>query len=163
MSTRWAGEGDEVPRYIALTQFDEEYNIYHMAGSAQYLVLDTSAVWCGPCNAMADWLDGANNGFMPADFDPIREAVEEGRVRWITTLYEDGSGNPADQGNVEDWYDDYPTDLVPVMVDGDRDVIDWIRPPAIPSLSLIDLETMEAVIVDDTSGVMNEVLESLED
>ena len=158
-----AGTGDILPCFTMLDQFDEEYNIGNMLGSAGYMVVDTGATWCGPCNSMAAWLDGADNGFVPDDFIPVREAIEDETARWMTSLFQDGAGNPADQRTVEEWYDDYPTENVPVLADTDRGLIDWIAAPGIPSLSLVDLETMEMVIVDDTSAVLNRLLAEVED
>lgn len=157
-----ASVGEDLPCFTMQDQFDEAYSIGHMRESAGYMVLDLGATWCGPCNSMADWLDGANNGFMPDDYEPVREAVWDGDVRWVTTLFQDGQGNPADWRDAEDWYDNYPTENVPVLADEGSDLINWIDAPGIPSLSLVDLETMEMVIVDDTSAVMNRVLSEVE-
>ena len=157
-----ASVGDILPCFTMIDQFDEEYNIGHMQESAGYLIVDTGATWCGPCNSMADWLDGAENGFVPETFAPVRDAVHDGTLRWMTSLFQDGAGNPADQGTVEDWYDNYPTENVPVLADEGSDLIGWINAPGIPSLSLVDLETMEMVIVDDTSAVLNRALAEVE-
>ena len=83
-------------------------------------------------------------------------------VTGLTVDTDSGSGNPADQEDVEDWYNNYPTENVPVLADEGSDLADWINPPGIPSLSLVDLETMEMVLVDDTSAVMNRVLAEVE-
>ncbi len=157
-----ASVGDELPCYTMVDQFDEDYNIWNMKGSASYLVVDTGATWCGPCNSMAAWLDGANNGFVPDAFIPIREGVWDASVRWNTSLFQDGQGSPATFETVEDWYNNYPTENVPVLADEGSDLINWINAPGIPSLSLVDLETMEMVIVDDTTAVMNRVLSEVE-
>ena len=31
----------------------------------------------------------------------------------------------------------------------------WVNPPGIPSLTLVDLSTMQVVIADDTGGVVS--------
>lgn len=157
-----ASTGDILPCFAMLDQFDDEFNVFHMQGSAGYLVLDLGATWCPPCNSMAAWLDGTDNGFMPDAFVPVREAIWEGEVRWISDLFQDEAGDPADQQDAENWYNNYPTENVPVLADTGADLSDWINPPGIPSLSLVDLETMELVIVDDTSAVMNRVLSEVE-
>lgn len=156
-----ASMGDELPCADFENQFGEIYNLWNFQGSAQYLVIDNSATWCGPCNEMADWLDGANNGFISEAGDPIRDAVWDGDIRWLTALYQDGSGSPADAADVWDWYSAYPTENVVVVGDGGSALINWIGPPGIPSLSLVDLETMQMVIVDDTNGVLNALISSL--
>ena len=154
--------GAQIPRWNAVDQWGQTVDLYDLAMGGVPIVIDIAATWCGPCNSMADWLDGANNGFMPDDYEPVREAVWDGDVRWVTTLFQDGQGNPADWRDAEDWYDNYPTENVPVLADEGSDLINWIDAPGIPSLSLVDLETMEMVIVDDTSAVMNRVLSEVE-
>ncbi len=156
-----ASVGSQLPCVDFETQFDEGYNLWNLRDSAQYLVIDNSAVWCGPCNMMAGWLDGANNDFISEAGNPLREAVWEGHIRWITALYEDAGGSPADSDDVWNWYSEYPTENVLVVGDGGQDMIGWIAPPGIPSLSLVDLETMELLIVDDTNGVLNTLLSSI--
>jgi len=156
-----ASVGDQLPCAAFQTQFDEDYNLWNLRGSARYLVIDNSAVWCGPCNAMAEWLDGSNNGFIDPAGNPIREAVWDGTVRWVTAIYEDATGSPANLADLESWYQEYPTDNVLVLGDGSQQLISWIGPPGIPSLSLVDLDTMEMVIVDDTNGVLNAVMAAL--
>ncbi len=147
-----ASEGDELPCGTFVTQFDEDWNLWNMKDNAQYAVIDTGAVWCGPCNAIAAWLDG-EDAYFGAEMDAAREAVWNGDVIWVTSLFQDESGNPAELRDIEDWADEYPTEGVPVLVDDDRDIADWIQAPGIPSLSLVDLETMEMTIVDQTTGV----------
>ncbi len=147
-----ADVGDELPCGTFVNQYDEDYNLWHTKGAADWLVIDTGAVWCGPCNAIAEWLDGGD-AYFGSDMDPAREAVWNGDAIWITALFEDGGGQPADLGDAEAWAEEFPTEGVPVIVDDERDLIDWVGPPGIPSLSLVNLETMEVEIVDDTGGV----------
>jgi len=150
----FASVGDQLPCASFLNQWDQDYNLWHMRGSTEYMVIDNSAVWCGPCNAMAAWLADEEATLFGQQLDSIREDVWDGEVRWVTALYEDVSGQPADLGDAEDWEDFYPAEGVPIVVDEGRELINWIGPPGIPSLSLVDLETMELVIVDDTSAVL---------
>ncbi len=156
-----ASEGDVLPCADFQTQFGEVYNLWNLKDSADYLIIDNSAIWCGPCNMMAEWLDGGNNGFITGAGDVIREAVWSGELRWVTAIYEDGGGSPANLSDLQSWYSSYPTDNVVVLGDGSQDLIGWIGPPGIPSLSLVRLDTMELVIVDDTNAVLNAVISEL--
>ena len=47
----------------------------------------------------------------------------------------------------------FPTEGVPVLVDDTAALFDWLDPVSIPSLTLLDLDTMEVVILDNTDGV----------
>ena len=150
-----AAVGDLLPCGDFVTQYDEDWNLWNMKGAADYAVIDTGAGWCGPCRAIAAWLDGysASNAYFGPGLDAARESVWNGDVIWVTSMYENESGNPTELRDVEAWAEEFPTEGVPVLMDGDRDIIDWIAPPGIPSLSLVDLETMEMIIVDETGGV----------
>ena len=152
--------GAQVPRWTTVDQFGDTVDLYDLAMGGVPIVIDVAATWCGPCNAMAEWLDGANNGFIDSAANPIREAVWAGDIIWVTVLFQDGAGSPANQGDVEDWYQNYPTEKVLVLADPDSEITALINPPGIPSLSLLN-EDMTFAIVDDTNAVLNGILAGL--
>ena len=152
--------GAQFPRWTATDQFGETVDFYDLAMGGAPIVIDIAAGWCGPCRSMADWLDGANNGFIEPAGDPIREAVWSGDILWVTVLFQDDGGGAANGSDAADWYSDYPTPNVLVLADGASEVTGLINPPGIPSLSLVE-EDMTLSIVDDTNAVLNTLLSSL--
>lgn len=154
-----ASVGQQFPRWTAVDQFGDTVDFYDLAGAGVPIVIDVSAMWCGPCNEMADWLDGANNGFVGGG-EAIREAVWDGELVWVTALFEDHFGSAADTSDTQSWYAEYPTDGVLVLPDGALEVTSLINPPGIPSLSLLN-SNMTFAIVDDTNAVLNALLNSL--
>ena len=106
-------------RFIGFDQFGEEVDLYDFAGGGVPIILDTSAVDCGPCQGMAMWLaddlDGSQLGF-PDSFDIIPEAVESGDLYWVTVMYKSyQTGEPGGERQVENWVEDFPHDRIPVL------------------------------------------------
>ncbi len=149
--TYGASVGQQFPRWIVQDQFGDTVDFYDLAGAGVPIVVDVSAVWCGPCHQLAEWLDGANNGWGTAS---ARQAVWNGDAIWVTAVFQDEFGGPADGGDVADWYSDYPTQGVLVLPDGSAQVSNLVDPTGIPSLSLLNPD-MSFAIVDDTSEVLS--------
>ena len=82
-----------------------------------YIIVDLSAVWCGPCHTVADWIAKGNNPDLEAAYPTIRAKVHEGRVFWHTYLIEDASGNPPALSDSQNWAAQHPDPYVPVFVD----------------------------------------------
>lgn len=150
-----AREGDEVPRLIAVDQFGEEVDLYDFAYQGKPIMVDVSAVWCGPCNQMSNWLSHGES--WGSGWDALRGKLDDGDFYWVTLLYQDASGAESDEGDVEDWDDRYQSDFVTVLTDPGSQMAMHINPPGIPSLSLIG-EDMTWLVVDDTERAANLVL-----
>jgi hypothetical protein len=127
-----------VPRFVGADQFGQPVDLYDLAGHGVPVVLDVSAGWCDPCRELAAWLDGAPSATFDVvpEWAAIRADVEEGRVLWVTLLFEDDVSQPADAAFAAEWAAAFPNPAIPVLADPESALTDWLFPGAYPSLNL---------------------------
>ena len=132
--------GDQLPRLAGVDQCGEEVHLYHLGGGPP-LIISVHAMWSPPDRDMASWLAGT--GGTPAgwtdDYDDVREAVEEGELRWVSLLLQNDSGGAATAADAVAWASDYPTDNVPVLTGEDvTSLFGWFGSKSVPYLVLVD-------------------------
>ncbi|MCO4773131.1 MAG: hypothetical protein KDA24_24060, partial [Deltaproteobacteria bacterium] len=149
-----AGVGDELPCVDITTQFDEQYNLWNLRGSADYLVVDVCAMWAGPCQLINQWRQTGNGYFQSGDYDGVWEALQDEDIRWMPTFFEGVSGGAISTAEVLDIYDTYGDSGAPLVVDDDQEFMLWMGAQGIPSLTLVELDTMLVLVNDDTFAVM---------
>ncbi|RME26911.1 MAG: hypothetical protein D6798_05700 [Deltaproteobacteria bacterium] len=136
-STFDADEGQILPRSALLDQFGDTVDMFDFNDQGPYLAIDVSAMWCGPCKALAEWMTGGDDLYGFEDYwSHVRMAVEDGRLQWITIMSEDRSGAVPDQDDLVDWYLDYEDPKTPILSDEDGHFQDLIR--AYPSMFFFD-------------------------
>jgi hypothetical protein len=132
-----ASVGDRWGRFRLVDQFGQRVDLFDFYNEDGKMVLiDQSAVWCGPCNSTAAYMDGTENGY--DHLEPLREAVEKGKLYWITVLIQDGAGAPAQPDTAKDWYDMYKTREIPVLADSDYEIATYMPAPGIPAFALLN-------------------------
>jgi hypothetical protein len=107
--------GDTFGRLVARDQFGDEVDLYDFGGTGALTVIDASATWCEPCIVTSEWLAGGPDdyGFDLLGYAPVRDAILDRQVRWVTVLT-DGVDGPRD---LAAWHDRFPVDGVPVLDD----------------------------------------------
>jgi len=136
--------GERFARFVAVDQYGEQVDLYDYAGQGKDVMIDISAMWCGPCKEVSGWLAGNN----PSGFNtlaPVREAVNSGDLLWVTILSEDNQGNFPDADELGQWAERYENPEIVVLQDTAQiDVIGYLNPGFLPSLYLLD-ENLELV------------------
>jgi hypothetical protein len=142
----FAAVGQPAPHFSGTNQFGEEVSICAYEGLP--LVIDTSAVWCGPCQMLSLCLGGDDNqclslfGGDPQVLTyliyPLREQISAGTFAWVTVLMENQFNGPPALSDAQAWDQAFPVENVWVIPDVDQKYYPYLQISAFPSVWLID-------------------------
>lgn len=110
----WANEacsneiGSQPCNFELLDQNDEMVSLYDFYGSV--VILDLSAMWCGPCQIAGSDVQGTIERFAEHD------------VRYITVLVDNLQGNPPALSDVQSWASNLGIETEPIL-QGSRDFL----------------------------------------
>ena len=77
--------------------------------------------------------------------------VDNGDVYFITVLYEDEFRDNASYDTVYEWYNTYPDEKIPILIDENKLLHSIIRPTGIPAISIISPDMKVEVL--ETRGL----------
>lgn len=118
--------GKRFARMEFVDQHGDMVDLYDFYNADKPIVIDISAEWCPPCNAISAWLDGAPNEYYSGIWAAGPEVIERGDVYWITILGQDNYGAPGYQALSERWFELYPTKAIPILADGAYQSVDFV-------------------------------------
>ena len=135
--------GSRFPRDVFLDQQGEYVDNYdfleftNVNGNPTYMIVDLSAVWCGPCHNVADWIAKGNNPDLENMYPTVRGKVHDVEVLWLTYLIENNSGGPPGLSDSQTWAQQHYDPYVPILVDENQNVAAAYGVGSIPHFFLL--------------------------
>ena len=142
-------EGTIFPRYKLMDQYGEEVDIYDFAGHGKLIVIEFSTSWCNPCRQLASFFTYGDeevfkNRWWKPEYEIIKELIHNDRIYFINIQVQDVYREPASLYSVEDWFQEFPDEKIPILVDSDYKVRDWMRITGYPTVIVLN-DKMEVV------------------
>jgi len=101
--------GDDICDLVLRDQNDETWRLYDYKGDV--IVLDFSAMWCGPCQSAASTVQEIQDFYSSEGFS------------YVTILIDDPTGDTMELAEVQDWAATFGIETSPVL-QGSRDLVD---------------------------------------
>lgn len=120
--------GEVIPELRSEDQYGDVTSLWQFAG--EYLLLDLSAFWCGPCQEEAPHLVELQHDF-------------EGCAQVVTVIIQDLESQSTDAAEAAEWADSFELEDIPVFSDPEGWYLGLFPPGstvAIPRFILVDPE-----------------------
>ncbi len=145
--------GLKLPRWKAKDQYGDLVDLYDFIGTGKPVVLDVGTPYCKPCKGLAAFFaTGDPNHTTPHAPDPLTsfawwkpeyevllEMINNEEIHWITVIWSSCvGGNPVDENAGAAWHDEWPHPKIPVLVDPECQLKDYLNVKAMPHLDVLD-------------------------
>jgi hypothetical protein len=139
--------GQPAPHFGGINQHGEDVSICAYEGLP--IVIDTSAVWCGPCQMMSQCLGGDDNACVSLFGDPqvldllvypLRTEIASNTFAWVTVLTENVNGGPPSANDAVAWDQAFPVYNVWVIPDVTQQYPWHLQLMQYPTISLINAQ-----------------------
>jgi thiol-disulfide isomerase/thioredoxin len=133
-------EGKRFGRFEFKDQHGDLVNLFDFYNADKPVVIDVSALWCPPCQALAQYIGGESDPNGYGTIWPVgSEVVARGDVYWVTIVGEGNiRGTAATKPDATEWANEFPSDVIPVLADPEYLSVDYVRLAGWPTLALLE-------------------------
>ena len=161
-------KGAVVPRFRAIDQFGDEFDLYDLANQGKPILLEIGNASASACRYFSAWRshvsdDAIKQKWWKNKFKKVRNLIDNKEIYWVHVIHSDENKNPATPETVRLWYEHYQHDNIIILADPDSKMKTWIRPTGMPCMILID-EDMRVQVhalrgIEDALDAVYEVLD----